>query len=75
MTRRLIGLLITLALGFLVVPSGATAQLPPKVPGVGFLYAPAPLSLRDEEAFRHGLHKFGSVVGQHIAIDERSASQ
>jgi hypothetical protein len=75
MTRRLIGLLITLALSFLVAPLGAIAQLPPKVPRVGFLYVPAPLSLRDEEAFRYGLHKFGSVAGQNMAIEERSASQ
>ncbi|MGH8063931.1 MAG: hypothetical protein ACRERE_01585 [Candidatus Entotheonellia bacterium] len=75
MTRRLIGLLITLALGFLVAPLGAIAQLPPKVPRVGILYVPAPLSLRYEEAFKHGLHTFGSVVGQHNAIEERSASQ
>ena len=73
MTRRHIGLLITLALGFLVAPLGATAPPPPKVPGVGLLYATAPLSLRDEEAFRHGLHTFNSVVGQHMAIEERSA--
>jgi hypothetical protein len=75
MTRRLIGLLITPALGFLVAPSGATAQPSPKVPRVGFLYIPAPLSLRDEEAFRHGLHKFGYVVSQNIAIKECSASE
>jgi hypothetical protein len=73
MTRRLIELLITLAPGFLVAPLGATAPPPPEVPGVVFLYAPRPLSLRDEEAFRHGLHTFGSVVGQHMAIEERSA--
>jgi hypothetical protein len=75
MTRRLIGLLITLTLGFLVAPLGTTAQPPPKAPRVGFLYAPAPLSLRDEEAFRYGLHTFGYVVDQNIAIEEHSVSQ
>ena len=75
MTRRLIGPLITLVLGFLVAPLGAAAPPPLEVPGVGLLYAPAPLSRRDEEAFRHGLHTFGSVVGQHMAIEQRSASQ
>jgi hypothetical protein len=75
MTRRLIGLLITLAFGFPVAPLGATAQPSPKVPQVGCLYLPAPLSLRYEEAFQHGLHEFGYVVGQNIAIEERSASK
>jgi hypothetical protein len=50
MTRRLIGLLINLALGFLVAPLGATAQAPPQVPRVGFLYVPALLSLCYKEA-------------------------
>jgi hypothetical protein len=75
MTCRLIGLPITFTVGFLVTPLGTTAQLPPKVPQVRFLYVQTPLSLRYEETFQHGLHTFGYVVGQNIAIDERSASK
>jgi hypothetical protein len=68
MTRRRIGLLSTPALGFLVAPLGATAQPSPKVPRGGLLYIPAPHSLCYEEALRHGLHKFGCVVGQILPL-------
>jgi hypothetical protein len=74
MTRRCIGVLITRALSCLVAPLAATSQLPPKGPPVGFLDVPAPLSLRDVEAFRHGLRTRGYVARQHIALEERSTS-
>jgi hypothetical protein len=54
MPHRLIGLLTAIAVGFLVVPLSATAQLPPTVPRVGFFHVSAPLSLCCEEAFRYG---------------------
>jgi hypothetical protein len=48
---------------------------PPKVPRVRFLYVHTPLSLDYEETFQPSLHTFGYVVGQSIAIEERSASK
>jgi hypothetical protein len=74
MTRCCIGVLITRVLGCLVAPLAAAAPLPPKGPPVGFLDVPAPLSLRDAEAFRHGLHACGDVARQNIAHEERSTS-
>jgi hypothetical protein len=73
MTRCCIGVLITRPLGFFVARLAA-AQPPPKVPRVGFLDVTAPLSLRDAEAFRHGLHECGHVARQNIALEERSTS-
>src|SRR5919109_4134784 len=75
MTHRFIVLHITPTLGFLGAALGITAQPPPKVPRVRLLFAPAPLSLCYEEAFRHDLHPFGYVVGQKLAIGERSATK
>jgi putative tryptophan/tyrosine transport system substrate-binding protein len=74
MRRRLIGFLVTLALGFLVVPLATTAQLPAKLPRIGWLSLGAPSphpSLRD--ALRQGLRERGWVEGQNLAIDSRYA--
>jgi hypothetical protein len=73
MTHRFIVLHITSTLGFLGAALGITAQPPLKGPRVRLLFVPTPLSLCYEEAFRHGPHAFGYVVGRKIAIDERSA--
>jgi putative ABC transport system substrate-binding protein len=74
MTRRLIGLLITLALGLLVAPLAADAQPPPHVPRIGVLSGDAfrPDS-RSRTAFRQGLHALGYVEGQTIILEERWA--
>jgi putative tryptophan/tyrosine transport system substrate-binding protein len=72
MTRRTIGLLITLALGLLMAPLAAEAQRPGKLPRIGVLTplsAPNPLI----EAFRQGLHDLGYVEGHNIHIEYRFA--
>jgi putative ABC transport system substrate-binding protein len=72
-TRRCIGLLVTLALGLLVAPLAAVAAQPPaKVPRVGYLSPGSsadPARLRRFEAFRQGLRELGYVEGQTIAIE------
>jgi putative tryptophan/tyrosine transport system substrate-binding protein len=75
MTRRLIGLLVILAINFLVAPLAAEAQSPAKVPRIGRLSlgssSSGPTPLRD--AFRQGLRDLGWVEGQNIAIESRYA--
>jgi hypothetical protein len=65
MTRRLIRLLITLALGVLVAPLATEAQPPGKVTRIGILAAPsdAPERGRNLAAFRQGLRDLGWVEG------------
>jgi hypothetical protein len=75
MTRCCIGLLIPVPLASSWRRSPPLHSYPSKLHRVGFLYVPAPPRLRDEEAFRHSHHEFGYVVGQHIAIEEHSASK
>ena len=55
--------------GLLAAPLAAEAQKPAKVPRIGFLGI-FPTNLRDE-ALRQGLHEFGYVEGQNIAIERR----
>src|ERR671922_2988689 len=75
MTRRLIGLLITLALGLLWAPLLLAAAPPPAtVPRIGWLGLGTGSTrpyLRD--AFRQGLRERGWVEGQNIAIEYRWA--
>jgi putative ABC transport system substrate-binding protein len=74
MMRRLIRLLITLVLGFLVAPLATDAQPPGKVARIGLLAAPsdAPERTRNLEAFRQGLRDLGWVEGQNLAMEYRS---
>jgi putative ABC transport system substrate-binding protein len=72
MTRRTIGLLLTLALSLLVAPLAAEAQQPARVPRLGILY-PRPLPDPFIEAFRQSLRELGYIEGQNIAIEYRSA--
>jgi putative tryptophan/tyrosine transport system substrate-binding protein len=70
MTRRRIGLLITLALGVLVAPQAAAAQ--PTVARVGILTAGFGLpALR--EVFHQSLRDLGYVEGQNLVIESRYA--
>ena len=75
MTRRLIGLLITLTLGLLVAPCAAEAP-PRNIPVIGVL-ANTDLSaaLADPKssvaAFRQGLRDIGYVEGQNINLEYR----
>jgi ABC-type uncharacterized transport system substrate-binding protein len=69
MTRRTIGLIVTLAL--CLAPLAAEAQPPKKVPRLGYL-APAPRSAAGGiDAFREGLRELGHEEGQTIAIESR----
>ena len=74
MTRRRIGLLVTLALGFLVGPLATAAPPVARGPRIGFL---SPRSATDLalslEAFRQGLRELGYVEGQNLAIEYRFA--
>jgi hypothetical protein len=72
---RSIGLLVTLALGFLVVPLAAHAQPPKHVPRLGFLSAAS--AERDQSrlaGLQQGLHELGYVEGTNILIERRYAA-
>ena len=71
---RRLGLIVTLALGFLSAPLAPDAQQPGKVHRIGILW-PTSLSAGQPrlEAFRQGLRELGYVEGQNIAIEVRSA--
>ena len=58
-----------LSAGILASPLAAEAQQPAKVPRIGFL-GTFPTN-RHDEALRQGLHEFGYVEGQNIAIERR----
>jgi putative ABC transport system substrate-binding protein len=74
MTRALIGLLITLALGLFVVPLASEAQQVGKIPRVGVLTTViAPTTELFHELLRQGLRELGYVEGQTIALEYRSA--
>src|SRR2546430_1089275 len=70
--RRLIGLLVILALGLPVALLAAQAQRSGGIPRIGVL---RPLSAIDPltEAFRHGLRDLGYVDGQNIRLESRFA--
>jgi putative ABC transport system substrate-binding protein len=60
--------------GLLAAPLTAEAQLPSKVPRIGFLATNAPAEYPDLfEAFRQGLRDLGYVEGQNITIEYRWA--
>jgi len=62
------------AVGGLLVPLDAQAQLAPKVPRIGFLATNAPAAYPElVEAFRQGLRDLGYVEGQNIGIEYRWA--
>jgi putative tryptophan/tyrosine transport system substrate-binding protein len=74
MPHRLIGLLVTLALGLLVPPLAANAQRPANVPRIGMLLGnDADAAAPSLEAFRQGLRELGYVEGQTIALEYRFA--
>ena len=74
MRRSTIGLIVTLALAFLVAPRAAVAQPPAKVPRIGWLSLAAPSAYPYlYDAFRQGLRELGWVEGHNIAIESRSA--
>jgi putative tryptophan/tyrosine transport system substrate-binding protein len=74
MMRRIIALLITLALSFLVAPLTAQAQSPAKVWRLGFLSGEPPTeSLPVVVPFFEGLRTLGYVEGQNLTIERRWA--
>ena len=68
---RPVGFIITFTLGLLAAPLAAEAQQPAKVPRIGFLGI-LPTNPR-YEALREGLHEFGYVEGQNIAIERQDS--
>jgi putative ABC transport system substrate-binding protein len=72
MRRRLIGLLVTLALGLLCTPLATEAQPSAKIPRIGFL-RPSLLSPCRIEACAPGRRARGDVEGPNIVIEWRGA--
>jgi putative ABC transport system substrate-binding protein len=74
MTRRLIRLLVTLALGLLTAPLLAEAQPAGKVPTIGLLNSSsATANARPFEGFTQALRELGYIEGQNLAIARRYA--
>jgi putative tryptophan/tyrosine transport system substrate-binding protein len=75
MTCRLLGLLITLALGLSLAPLAAEAQPAPPVYRIGRLISGHPPAGPDLnlEAFRQGLRDLDYVEGQNLALESRYA--
>jgi ABC-type uncharacterized transport system substrate-binding protein len=71
MTRRTIGLLVTLALGPLVVSLAQTAAPVPRI-GLLSLFSPD-IGESMAESFRQGLRDLGYIEGQNIRIESRWA--
>ena len=78
MPCRTIGLLITLALGFLMASLATVAQRG-KIPLVGMLTLISPADLSrpktPHQAFRQGLRDLGYVEGRNILLEYRFAEQ
>jgi putative ABC transport system substrate-binding protein len=76
MTRRRIGLLVTLTLAILVVPLASNAQQATKVHRVGWLITGSPPSGSDPrlDTFRQGLRELGYIEGQNLVMEYRYAA-
>jgi putative tryptophan/tyrosine transport system substrate-binding protein len=65
---------ITLFLGATVCPLAASAQTPPKIPRVSYVFGSTPTRYKHNmEAFRQGLRELGYVEGQTIVLELRWA--
>jgi putative tryptophan/tyrosine transport system substrate-binding protein len=74
MTRRPLGLLVTLALGLLAALVAAEAPPAAKVPRLGLLIPSSFAAVASRlEAFRHGLRDLGYVEGRNITLEYRFA--
>jgi putative ABC transport system substrate-binding protein len=73
MTRRLIALLVTLALSLLVAPLAAEQQRAERGYWIGFLGFGRPWGGYLLEAFHQGLREHGWIEGQNITIEYRWA--
>jgi putative tryptophan/tyrosine transport system substrate-binding protein len=69
-----IGCIVMLILSLLVAPLATEAQLPSKVPRIGFLMPLlTPERAHTLEAFRHRLRELGWIEGQNVAMELRYA--
>lgn len=75
MTRRTLGLFVTLTLGFLMVPLAAEAHQVGKKPRIGVLsfYDLPSAAARERSLFWHAMHELGWVEGQNISVERRYA--
>jgi putative tryptophan/tyrosine transport system substrate-binding protein len=73
MTRRISGLLVTLALSLLWTPLVAEAQPPAHVHRIGVLIGPAPGGDPYVGAFLEGMRALGYVEGQNLIMESRGA--
>jgi putative ABC transport system substrate-binding protein len=73
MPCRTIGLLLTLALGFLMTPFAADAQPAGRVVRISILAAALGSSSPLFEAFRQGMRELGWIEGQNIIFESRFA--
>jgi putative ABC transport system substrate-binding protein len=75
MTRRTIGLLVTLTLGVLVAPLIAEAQPPTHVHRIGVLAGGTREQDTYVEAFLEGMRALGYVEGQNLVLKYRGAAE
>jgi putative ABC transport system substrate-binding protein len=78
MTRRTLGLLVTLTLGFLVVRPLAAAQLSAISPRIGFLLLDSPNYSPDSpffEVFRQSLRELNYIEGKNLIFEYRWAGK
>jgi putative ABC transport system substrate-binding protein len=68
-----IGLILTLALGFLVTPLCSNAQQPVKLIGILGLGSPPSEAQRQQSSFWHKLRELGWHKGYNIAVERRFA--
>jgi putative ABC transport system substrate-binding protein len=69
MTRRAIGLFVTLALALLLAPPTTEAQMPTKAPKVAILSpASLPRPSSPTVSFSQGMHDRGDVEGQTVLM-------
>src|SRR5215216_4542517 len=75
MTRRTLGLLVTLALSIFVAPLATRAQPPTHVPRIGVLSGGATREQdRNVKAFLEGMRALGYVEGQNLVVEYRGSA-
>ena len=75
MRRKIVGIIVTIALSILTAPLAAGAQQRAKVPRIGWLSSGPPLSdaQRQRSPFLQGLSELGWFEGQNLVIEWRFA--
>jgi putative tryptophan/tyrosine transport system substrate-binding protein len=74
MPHRLLGLMLTGALGLSIATFAGDAQTSPPLPRIGYVSANVAPAAPSFEAFRQGLQELGWIEGQSIALEWRSAA-